>query len=136
MSSSLSINNPKDIICDSIWFLYQNNLESSEDVIVSMGGRTNRVGKTLGSTLNSNFVFNIVSVTVRILFCTSLTAVEKYKKNAYYDAVHGKGTVTTFWLGHHIVMQSSIHHEHSYIEAAILEVMLGGRARGAVGGCL
>ena len=35
---SLSSNNSKDIICDSIWFLYQNNLESLEDVIISMGG--------------------------------------------------------------------------------------------------
>ena len=35
---SLSLNNSKDIICDRIWFLYQNNLESLEDVITSMGG--------------------------------------------------------------------------------------------------
>ena len=35
---SLSLNNSKDIIGDSIWFIYQNNLESLEDVIISMGG--------------------------------------------------------------------------------------------------
>ena len=35
---SLSLNNSEDIICDSLWFLYQNNLESLEDVIISMGG--------------------------------------------------------------------------------------------------
>ena len=38
MPQTFNVNNSRDIICDSLWFLCQNNLESLEDVIISMGG--------------------------------------------------------------------------------------------------
>ena len=35
---SLTLNNSKDIICDSLYLIYQNNLENILDVISSSGG--------------------------------------------------------------------------------------------------
>ena len=87
MSSSFNINSSQDIICDSIWFLYQNNLESLEDVIISMsgGGSSSLTGLTgsgsaivTGSGLSRNILVDLFSYSTT----TQINTLFNIKQNA------------------------------------------------------